>query len=140
MRILVIDDEPDVLFLCRVNLEHAGHEVLEALTGERGIELATADRPDLIVLDVMLPRLDGLSVLKALAAHPQTQDTPVVLLTARVQAEDQLRGWRAGCCDYITKPFSPLGLTEAVERVHAMTPDERREQREQALARLEARG
>lgn len=139
MRILVIDDEPDVLFLCRVNLEHAGHEVLEALNGERGIEMAATDRPDLIVLDIMLPRLDGLSVLKTLTADPGTRDTPVVLLTARVQADDQLRGWRAGCCEYITKPFSPLGLTETVQRLHAMTPDERREQREQALARLEDR-
>ena len=139
MRILVIDDEPDVLFLCRVNLQHAGHEVLEAPNGERGMELAATDRPDLIVLDIMLPRLDGLSVLKALATDPQTQDTPVVLLTARVQAEDQLRGWRAGCSEYITKPFSPLGLTDTVQRLHDMTPDERREQRQQALARLEGR-
>lgn len=139
MRVLVIDDEPDVLFLCRVNLQHAGHEVLEALNGERGMELAATDRPDLIVLDIMLPRLDGFSVLKALAADPGTKDTPVVLLTARVQAGDQLRAWRAGCCEYVTKPFSPLGLTDTVQRVQAMTPDERREQREEALARLEAR-
>jgi DNA-binding response OmpR family regulator len=137
MRVLVIDDEPDVLFLCRVNLEHAGHEVLEAPDGERGMELAAADRPDLIVLDVMLPRLDGLSVLEALAADPQTQDTPVVLLTAKVQMEDQLRGWRAGCSEYVTKPFSPIGLTDTIQRVHTMTADERREQRERALARLE---
>src|ERR671922_168127 len=82
MRVLVIDDEPDVLLLCRVNLQYAGHEVIEALDGERGLELAVSGTPDLIVLDVMLPRRDGLSVLRDLAANPATSGTPVVLLTA----------------------------------------------------------
>lgn len=136
MRVLVIDDEPDVLLLCRVNFEFAGHEVLEAADGDRGMELATALRPDLIVLDVMLPRLDGIALLLELARKPETRGTPVVLLTARVQADDRLRGWRAGADEYVTKPFSPTTLTEIVERVYRMSPEERLQRRDEALSGL----
>src|SRR5215207_7144060 len=108
MRVLVIDDEPDVLLLCRVNLQFAGHEVLEAPNGECGFELATTEAPDVILLDVMLPKRDGISILQDLSEHPVTSTVPVVLLTAKAQIEDQLRGWRAGCGEYVTKPFSPV--------------------------------
>src|SRR4051794_25227903 len=117
MRVLVVDDEPDVLLLCRVNLEIAGHEVMEASNGDRAVELALREAPDVVVLDVMLPRRDGLTVLADLAAHERTRDTPVILLTAKTQVEDRLAGWRAGCAEYLTKPFSPGDLTEAVGRV-----------------------
>ena len=139
MRVLVIDDEPDVLLLCRVNFEFAGHEVLEALDGEQGMELAERERPDLIVLDVMLPNRDGISVLEELGARFDTREVPVVLLTAKAQPEDQLRGWEAGASEYVTKPFSPLTLTEIVQRVIEMTPEERRRRREQALVDLTGR-
>jgi DNA-binding response OmpR family regulator len=74
MRVLVIDDEPDVLMLCRVNLQLAGHEVIEANNGEAGLELALRERPDVVVLDVMLPKMDGISVLGTLANGAQTRD------------------------------------------------------------------
>jgi two-component system alkaline phosphatase synthesis response regulator PhoP len=140
VRVLIIDDEPDVLLLCRVNLEFAGHQVLEASSGERGLELATSERPDLIVLDVMLPERDGIAVLEELVDTPETRDTPVVLLTAKAQRSDQLRGWRAGAADYVTKPFSPLALTDTLERIARMTPEERLEHREESLARLASTG
>jgi DNA-binding response OmpR family regulator len=136
MRVLVIDDEPDVLLLCRVNFEFAGHEVLEAPDGERGMELATREHPDLIVLDVMLPNRDGISVLEELGARFDTRKVPVVLLTAKTQAEDQLRGWRAGAAEYVTKPFSPVTLTEIVQRIVEMSPEELRRHRERALVDL----
>ncbi len=136
MRVLVIDDEPDVLLLCRVNFEFAGHEVLEALDGERGMELATREHPDLIVLDVMLPNRDGISILEELGTRFDTNKVPVVLLTAKAQAEDQLRGWRAGAAEYVTKPFSPVTLTEIVKRIVEMSPEERRQHRERALVDL----
>ena len=136
VRVLVIDDEPDILLLCRVNLGFAGHEVLEAPDGERGMELALRSRPDLIVLDVMLPELDGLSVLRMLRKRPETSQTPVVLLTARAQLADQTRGWEAGCAEYVTKPFSPTELTSIVARAREMTPQDRRRRRDQALADL----
>jgi len=136
VRVLVIDDEPDVLLLCRVNLEFAGHEVLEAPDGERGMELAGSARPDLIVLDVMLPNRDGLSVLRELGERPDTRDTPVVVLTAKAREEEQLQGWRAGAAEYVTKPFAPLALKETVERVYRMSPQQRRRHRDQAVGRL----
>lgn len=136
MRVLVIDDEPDVLLLCRVNLEIAGHEVLEATDGEHGLELALGKHPDIIVLDVMLPSRDGLSVLADLLADGRTHDTPVILLTAKTQLEDREAGWRAGCAEYLTKPFSPAALTEVVDRVAQTPPVERRAHRERELERL----
>ena len=136
MRVLVIDDEPDILLLCRVNLGFAGHEVLEAPDGERGMELAMRDRPDLIVLDVMLPALDGLSLLRMLRERPETSETPVILLTARAQLDDQTRGWEAGCAEYVTKPFSPVELASIVARARETTPQDRQLRRDQALADL----
>jgi DNA-binding response OmpR family regulator len=136
MRILVIDDEPDVLLLCRVNLNIAGHEVLEAPNGEAGLELAKLEDPDVIVLDLMLPTKDGLSVLTDLAADERTRETPVILLTAKTQAEDRRAGWQAGCTEYVTKPFCPVGLSDTIDRVASMTPSERRGRRDRELVRL----
>jgi DNA-binding response OmpR family regulator len=138
-RVLVIDDEPDVLLLCRVNLERAGHEVLEAPDGERGMALARTERPDVIVLDVMLPRTDGFEILETFLALDETRNVPIVMLTAKTQHEDQVRGWSAGASGYVTKPFSPAALTETLARVHAMTQQERRQRRADALAILEDR-
>jgi DNA-binding response OmpR family regulator len=140
MRVLVIDDEPDVLLLCRVNLQYAGHEVLEATDGEQGLDVATSARPDLILLDVMLPQRDGISILTELSRHPSTAGTPVVLLTAKAQTEDQLRGWRAGCTAYVTKPFSPTELNDLIATVSAMSEDQRRLLRERAIEELAGTG
>jgi DNA-binding response OmpR family regulator len=82
-RVLIIDDEPDVLLLCRVNLEHAGHEVLVAIDGEQGLELARHQRPDVIVLDLMLPTMDGFEVLVDLATAEETRRVPVLVLSAK---------------------------------------------------------
>jgi len=136
MLILVIDDEPDVLMLCRVNLELAGHEVVEAGSGEAGLELARSARPDVVVLDVMLPARDGFQVLGDLSSEQELADVPVILLTAKTQMADRLAGWRAGCTEFMSKPFSPNELVETVGRVHAMTSEERSEHRKRALARL----
>lgn len=135
MRVLVIDDEPDVLMLCRVNLELAGHQVLEASNGEAGLELALGERPDVIVLDVM-PELDGLSVLAALTSEASTRDLPVILLTARTQLEDRRAAWRAGCAEYLTKPFSPVELVHVAERAYGMSVAERSMRRRDELAQL----
>lgn len=136
MRILVIDDEPDVLLLCRVNLEFEGHEVLEAPDGESGLETALQERPELIVLDIMLPQRDGFSVLEHLHAMEATRAIPVILLTAKAREEDQIRGWRTGADEYVTKPFSPVALTEAVRRVAQMTAQEREQRRSEQLDQL----
>jgi two-component system alkaline phosphatase synthesis response regulator PhoP len=136
MKVLVIDDEPDVLMLCRVNLELAGHEVVEASNGEDGLELALAEHPDAVVLDVMLPKLDGISVLETLAASEETRDVPVILLTAKTQREDRRAAWRAGCTEYLTKPFSPVDLVKVAERAAEMSAAERTDRRQRELALL----
>lgn len=136
MRILVIDDEPDVLLLCRVNLEFDGHEVLEAPDGETGFRMAREEHPDLVVLDVMLPRRDGFSVLRSLHENEETSNLPVVLLTARAQEDDQMRGWLAGADDYVTKPFSPIALTDAITTVLQMSPEQRAARRAEQLSHL----
>jgi two-component system alkaline phosphatase synthesis response regulator PhoP len=135
-RVLVIDDEPDVLLLCRVNLEHAGHEVLEALDAERGLELAFSQKPDVIILDLMLPRRDGFEVLREIEETDDLRTIPVLVLTARARWEDRVRGWQAGASEYVTKPFSPIALTEVLEQVNAMSPEDRQEHRAEALRTL----
>jgi DNA-binding response OmpR family regulator len=136
MRILVIDDEPDVLLLCRVNLEFEGHEILEASDGEQGFDIALQQHPDLIVLDVMLPQRDGFQVLQRLSDEPATREIPVVMLTAKAQEDDQMRGWLAGASGYVVKPFSPVALTDAVRSVLSMTPEQRAARRAEQLTQL----
>ena len=135
-RVLVIDDEPDVLLLCRINLAHAGHEVLEALDGETGLRLAGESQPDVIVLDLMLPSMDGYQVLKALWEDETTRDLPVIVLTAKAQVEDRIRSWQDGAVEFLTKPFPPDVLLSSVDRVTNMTPAERAQRREEALNEL----
>lgn len=136
MRVLVIDDEPDVLLLCKLNLEHAGHEVLGALEAAEGLALAREARPDVVVLDLMLPAMDGYQVLAALQEDAATRDLPVVILTAKAQMKDRMRCWEDGASDFVTKPFPPEQLLDSLDRVMAMSPDDRAELRESTLREL----
>jgi DNA-binding response OmpR family regulator len=133
LRVLVIDDERDILTLCRVTLTHAGHEVLQASDAEEGLRLALEERPELILLDVMLPRRDGFSLLDELVSTPSTTEIPIVMLTARARPLDRARGWSAGASGYVTKPFTPATLNETVRLVATMSPQERDAVRAQAL-------
>ncbi|HEY7667870.1 MAG TPA: response regulator [Actinomycetota bacterium] len=135
-RVLVVDDEPDVLLLCRVNLQHAGHEVFEAGDGALAIELARRELPDAIVLDLMLPQVGGYDVLDALRSDEATREIPVCVLTAKAQLEDKIRCWQEGASEFMTKPFSPAALTETLETLIAMDPQERRERREATVRKL----
>lgn len=135
-RVLVVDDEPDVLLLCRVNLQHAGHDVLEAGDGEHGVALAVNELPDAIVLDLMLPAMDGYGVLAALRSDERTRAIPVLVLTAKAQREDRVRCWEEGAAEYMTKPFSPTVLTSALEQLLAMSPEQRVERREAMLRKF----
>ena len=112
--VLVVDDEQDILDLVRFRLEHDGYRVLTASDGQSGLTLAQAERPDLCILDVMMPKLSGLEVLANLRADPSTADTRVILLTARGQDADVDRGFELGAHDYVTKPFSPKELRRRV--------------------------
>ena len=107
---LVVDDEAAMRLLCRVNLRLAGMSVLEATDGAAAIDLARRERPDVILLDVMMPAADGWEVAAALAKDPATSEIPIVFLTARSERTDQRRGIGVGAVGYVTKPFDPLRL------------------------------
>lgn len=116
-RILVADDEPDILELVTYRLTRSGYQVIAARDGEEALRLALEHVPDLVVLDVMMPKLDGYDLTRRLRAEPATSRIPVILLTARVQEADVSRGFDAGADDYLKKPFSP---DELVARVRAV--------------------
>ena len=116
-RILVVDDEIYIVHILDFSLGMEGYEVLTALDGEQAVEKARAEKPDLIVLDIMMPKLDGYETCKRLKADPETKDVPVILLSAKGRNVDQKVGFEVGADDYITKPFSPRKL---VERINAI--------------------
>jgi DNA-binding response OmpR family regulator len=115
--ILIADDDPDILALVSFRLERAGYEVVQARNGEEAVQVALARRPDLAVIDVMMPRVDGYEATRQLRQHEQTSRMPIILLTARVQEEDIARGFDAGADDYVKKPFSPQELGSRVQAV-----------------------
>ncbi|HEX6399764.1 MAG TPA: response regulator [Actinomycetota bacterium] len=116
-RVLVVDDEPDVLLLCRLNLEQHGHEVLEAPNGQVALEIVRADAPDLIVLDLMLPGIDGYDVLRTLCADQATAGVKVLVLTAKSLQADRERSRDLGAAAFLTKPFLPDELVTTVNRL-----------------------
>ncbi|HEX2240410.1 MAG TPA: response regulator [Actinomycetota bacterium] len=118
-RVLICDDDPAVLRLIEVNLEIEGYEVLAAHHGEEAVAIAQAEKPDLVILDVMMPRLDGYGAAKKLKSLPETKDIPVVFLSAKTQQVDIDKGKSYGVADYMTKPFDPIDLIEIVERLTA---------------------
>jgi CheY-like chemotaxis protein len=114
-RVLVVDDEPDVLLLCRLNLQQRGHEMLEAADGSTALELARDRHPDVIVLDLMLPGISGYDVLEALQRDEETTDIPVLVLTAKSLRADRERSHGLGASAFLTKPFLPDELCEMVD-------------------------
>ena len=136
-RVLVVDDDAPIRLLCRVNLEAEGMEVLEASDGEDGLELARSSRPDVVLLDVMLPKLDGWRVAEALLEDPETGEIPIVFLTARAELRDQARGLEIGGIDYITKPFNPVELADLIRKLlDGVERGEHGARRKEKLARL----
>jgi two-component system alkaline phosphatase synthesis response regulator PhoP/two-component system response regulator VicR len=116
-KILVVDDERHIVRLVQVNLEKAGYEVVTASDGVEALEKVPAENPDMIVLDVMMPRMNGFDVLKKLQADPATQEIPVIMLTAKAQDADIFKGWSSGVSSYLTKPFNPMELLVFVQRI-----------------------
>ncbi|MFQ6133096.1 MAG: response regulator transcription factor [Armatimonadota bacterium] len=118
-RILVVDDEKHIVRLVEVNLRRAGYEVDKAYDGKEALEVLANQKPDMIILDVMMPQMDGFEVLKELRGNPETAEIPVIMLTAKAQDADVFRGWQAGVDSYLTKPFSPMELLTFVKRIFA---------------------
>ena len=134
--VLIVDDDDDVRLLCRVNLEFVGYRIREAVDGQAALDAVAAERPDVVLLDVMLPEIDGWTVLASIKDDPATRDLPVVMLTARSLEEDQRKGWSTGAAEYITKPFSPLVLSQVLEDVLATDPEEQEQRRRLVLERM----
>jgi phosphate regulon transcriptional regulator PhoB len=116
-KVLVVDDEPDALELIDYNLRGAGYQVFTAANGTRAMELAQRHLPDLIILDLMLPEIDGIEVCKILRRNIETQDIPIIMLTAKADEIDRVIGLEVGADDYVTKPFSPRELTLRVKNI-----------------------
>jgi DNA-binding response OmpR family regulator len=138
-KVLVIDDEAPIRLLCRVNLEAEGMTVLEAADGPSGLEQARDQAPDVILLDVMMPGLDGWRVAEELLEDERTANIPIIFLTARAEFRDRARGLDIGGVDYVTKPFNPLELAPLVEDLlQRIARGERDELRGEKLADLRA--
>ena len=115
--VLAADDDEDILELVAFRLERSGYTVVRARDGEEAVELARQAKPDLAVLDVMMPKLDGFEVTRRLRADEATRRMPIILLTARAQDADLQRGFEAGADDYVRKPFSPQELQMRVQSI-----------------------
>lgn len=116
-KILVVDDERHIVRLIQVNLERQGYHVVTAHDGKEALEKVTAETPDLVVLDVMMPYMDGFEVLRNLRREPETRELPVIMLTAKAQDRDVFTGYQAGADMYLTKPFNPQELITFVKRI-----------------------
>ena len=131
---LVIDDERSIRMLCRVNLAASGMKVYEASDGRQGLELARRERPDLVLLDVMMPELDGWSVARELAADDETRDIPIIFLTARADPADRRLGEQLGGVGYVIKPFDPVTIGDFVEEVLVRLERGERDQLRRAIS------
>jgi DNA-binding response OmpR family regulator len=117
--VLVVEDDPVILRLLEVNFELEGYRVLVAHDGAEGIEVARAEQPDVVISDIMMPKVSGIELVEALKADAATSAIPVILLSAKAQTGDLKAGMDAGADDYVTKPFEPLDL---IDRVNALLP------------------
>ena len=124
-RILVVDDEIYIVHILDFSLGMEGYEVITALDGEQALEKLKVEKPDLIVLDIMMPKLDGYETCKILKAEPETKDIPVILLSAKGRNVDQKIGFEVGADDYITKPFSPRKLVERINAILGQSSSQR---------------
>jgi two-component system alkaline phosphatase synthesis response regulator PhoP len=115
--IAIIEDESNIVELVKYNLDREGYHTLSASNGKKGLELVRQELPDLVILDLMMPELDGISVCKQLRADPQTKNIPVIILTAKSEEADRVLGLEMGADDYVTKPFSPRELVARVRAV-----------------------
>lgn len=114
-KILIVEDEKDILQLVKLYLEKEGHRTVAAMTGPEGLAQVKAEKPDLLILDLMLPELDGLEVCKRLRSNPDTATLPIIMLTAKAEESDTVIGLELGADDYVTKPFSPKTLVARVK-------------------------
>lgn len=123
-KILAVDDEKHIVRLVQVNLERQGYQVVTANDGKEALQKVEEEHPDLLVLDVMMPYMDGFEVLQNLRRNPNTANIPVIMLTAKAQDQDVFRGWQSGVDCYLTKPFNPMELISFVKRIFKSLDDD----------------
>lgn len=129
--ILVVDDEPGIVDIARANLEGLGYRVISAGNGLEALELIRQESPDLVILDILMPEVDGWDVLERVEANPEMAGIPIIMLTARASDEDVLRGLESGAVEYMTKPFYPQELVAAVKiNLHVFDPQLRQRNRQ----------
>lgn len=116
-KVLVVDDEKHIVKLLEVNLEKAGYKVICAYNGYEALEKIKEDMPNVIILDIMMPEMDGIEVLKKIRENPQTKRLPVIMLTAKSSDEDIFLGWKEGADSYLTKPFEPAEVVVMVKGI-----------------------
>jgi DNA-binding response OmpR family regulator len=138
MRVLVAEDDRDVRTLLRLVLRLDGHQVTEASTPSDAFARAVEIHPDLVVLDRGFPGVDGMTALRKLRETEQTKDVPIILISGKSEAENQVSGFEAGADAYLVKPFDPFLFLETVWEIIGMTPSQRAERRIEELARLKA--
>ena len=117
LKVLVCDDERHIVRLIQVNLERQGYNVVTAFDGKEGLEKIRSEKPNVVVLDVMMPYMDGFEVLKTIRREPETENLPVIMLTAKAQDKDVFEGYHYGADMYLTKPFNPMELVTFVKRI-----------------------
>jgi DNA-binding response OmpR family regulator len=138
--VLVVDDEPSIRLLCGVNLRLEGMDTVEAGNGDDALQVARELRPDIVLLDVMMPRFDGWQVAHELARDPSTREVPVVFLSARAEPADYLHGYELGAVGYVTKPFDPTALGATLHEVlRRLGRGEREALRRERMEELSAR-
>ena len=134
-KVLIVDDEPDILLLLRIDLEAEGYNTLLAADGETAIKRILEERPDVVLLDVMMPVVDGWGVLRRLRDNGAW--TRVIVLSAKTNDNDVVRALELGACEYVTKPFDPAALLLTVEHVLASTPEDLEAGRQRRLLRFQ---
>jgi two-component system alkaline phosphatase synthesis response regulator PhoP/two-component system response regulator VicR len=123
-KILAVDDERHIVRLVEINLIRDGYQVVTANNGRQALEKVALEKPDLIIMDVMMPEMDGFAALQQLKADPATANIPVIMLTAKAQDADVFQGWKSGADLYLTKPFNPKELLTFVRRIFQSNDDE----------------
>ncbi|PKQ28876.1 MAG: two-component system response regulator [Candidatus Anoxymicrobium japonicum] len=136
-RILVVDDDPTMIKLIEVNLKLNDYSVVGTTSGEQALSILASEPLDMVVLDIMMPGVDGWEVLKRIRAGKDTQEIPVILVTAKTQDSDVIRGWELGADEYVIKPFNPLLLIEIVKMVFNRSHDERVDRRRKQKEKLD---
>jgi DNA-binding response OmpR family regulator len=136
-KILVVDDDPTMVKLINVNLKLNNYAVIEAVSGEQALDIVSKGPLDLVVLDIMMPGVDGWEVLSRIRLDPDTKELPVILVTAKTQDSDVIRGWELGADEYVIKPFNPLLLVEVIKMVLDRSYEDRLERRKKQKEKLE---